>query len=127
MNQNNQQGQGGQQQKPGQQDQQGGHGGQQQGGGQQKPGQQQQDPGRQGGQQGGGQQRPDQQQQIPDAEAASRAAKAESTSAEVLVGWSVNSILRLAPGDFFGSSATATAALLPPCTRRNRRITGGKS
>ena len=50
-------GQGGQQgggsQKPGQQEQKPGQGGQQGGGGQQKPGQQQQEPGRQGGQQGG--------------------------------------------------------------------------
>jgi hypothetical protein len=48
-------GQGGQQgggsQKPGQQEQKPGQGGQQGGGGQQKPGQQQQEPGRQGGQQ----------------------------------------------------------------------------
>ena len=47
-------GQGGQQgggsQKPGQQEQKPGQGGQQGGGGQQKPGQQQQEPGRQGGQ-----------------------------------------------------------------------------
>jgi hypothetical protein len=45
--------QGGGSQKPGQQEQKPGQGGQQGGGGQQKPGQQQQEPGRQDGQQGG--------------------------------------------------------------------------
>ena len=51
-NQNPSQGgqQGGGSQKPGQQEQKPGQGGQQGGGGQQKPGQQQQEPGRQGGQ-----------------------------------------------------------------------------